>query len=159
LFVKIFLIFRIKIGRYRGAVNHLKEAAMPMSRISLLKGKSPEYLRALGDSLQRAMEEAFNVPKNDRFQIIHQHEPYELMFDRDYEGGPRSDDFVLIAITVGKPRSVEVKQAFYRRLVEELAASPGVRPEDVMVVLSSSQGEDWSFGGGRPAASLMGARS
>lgn len=55
---------------------------MPMSRISLLKGKSPEYLRALGDSLQRAMED-------------------ELRFDRDYEGGPRSDDFVLIAITVG----------------------------------------------------------
>jgi 5-carboxymethyl-2-hydroxymuconate isomerase len=132
---------------------------MPISRISLLKGKSPEYLRALGDSLQRAMEESFNVPKNDRFQMIHQHEPSELIFDRDYEGGPRSDDFVLIAITLGKPRSTELKQAFYRRLVEELAASPGVRPEDVMIVLSTSQGEDWSFSGGRPAASLMGAQS
>jgi hypothetical protein len=81
------------------------------------------------------------------------------MFDRDYEGGPRSDDFVLITITIGKPRSVELKQAFYRRLVAELGASPGLRPEDVMVVLSSTQGEDWSFGGGRPAASLMGVRS
>lgn len=132
---------------------------MPMSRISLLKGKSPEYLRALGDSLQRAMEEAFNVPKNDRFQVFHQHEPYELVFDRSYEGGPRSDDFVLIAITIGKPRTTELKLGFYRRLVELLAESPGLKPEDVMVVVSSSQGEDWSFGGGRPAASLMGVRS
>ncbi|MTV40480.1 tautomerase family protein [Duganella radicis] len=132
---------------------------MPMSRISLLKGKSPEYIRALGDGLQRAMEESFNVPKNDRFQLVHQHEPYEMMFDRSYEGGPRSDDFVLIAITIGKPRSTEMKQAFYRRLVELLAESPGLRPEDVMVVVSSSQGDDWSFGGGRPAASLLGARS
>jgi phenylpyruvate tautomerase PptA (4-oxalocrotonate tautomerase family) len=127
---------------------------MPMSRISLLKGKSPEYLRALADGLQRAMEQAFNVPQNDRFQMIHQHEPHELIFDRHYEGGPRSDDFVLIAITVGKPRGAAVKQAFYRRLVEELAAAPGIAPEDVMVVISSSQGEDWSFAGGRPAASL-----
>lgn len=129
---------------------------MPMSRISLLKGKSPEYLRALADSLQRAMEEAFNVPKNDRFQLIHQHEPHELIFDRSYGGGPRSDDFVLIAITTGKPRSTAVKQAFYRRLVAELAESPGMRPEDVMVVVTTAQGDEWSFGGGLPAASLLG---
>jgi phenylpyruvate tautomerase PptA (4-oxalocrotonate tautomerase family) len=132
---------------------------MPMSRISLLKGKSPEYLRALSDSLQRAMEETFNVPKNDRFQIIHQHEPHELIFDRHYDGGPRSDDFVLITITTGKPRSTQVKHAFYRHLAALLAASPGIRPEDVMVVLNASQGDDWSFGGGLPAASLAGVQS
>jgi phenylpyruvate tautomerase PptA (4-oxalocrotonate tautomerase family) len=137
----------------------MEETIMPMSRISLLRGKSPEYLRALGDSLQRAMEESFNVPKNDRFQLIHQHEPYEMMIDSAYEGGPRSDNFVLIAITIGKPRSTELKQAFYRRLVDLLAESPGVPPEDVMIVVTAAQGDDWSFGGGRPAASLLGARS
>lgn len=133
---------------------------MPMSRISLLKGKSPEYLAALSASLHRAMVEAFNVPAKDRFHVIHQHEPHELVFDRDYEseGGPRSDDFVLIAITIGKPRTVELKQAFYRRLVQLLADAPGLRPVDVMVVVSSTSGEDWSFSGGMPAASLLGAR-
>ncbi|MFS2139144.1 tautomerase family protein [Duganella sp. Dugasp56] len=133
---------------------------MPMSRISLLKGKSPEYLAALSASLHRAMVEAFNVPAKDRFHVIHQHEPHELVFDRDYEseGGPRSDDFVLIAITIGKPRTVELKQAFYRRLVELLADAPGLRPVDVMVVVSSTGGEDWSFSGGMPAASLLGAQ-
>jgi phenylpyruvate tautomerase PptA (4-oxalocrotonate tautomerase family) len=129
-----------------------------MSRISLLKGKSPEYLRALADGVYHAMVEAFKVPENDRFQVIHQHEPYELIFDRHYEAVPRSDDFVLIAITAGKPRTTEVKQAFYRRLVERLAASPGLRPEDVMVVITTSQGDEWSFGGGRLSASLTGAR-
>ncbi|SDG16866.1 MULTISPECIES: tautomerase family protein [unclassified Duganella] len=132
---------------------------MPMSRISLLKGRSPAYLRALGDSLQRAMEEAFNVPPRDRFQLIHQHEQHEMMIDPGYEGGPRSDNFVLIAITIGKPRSTEVKQAFYQRLVALLAESPGIPSEDVMVVVTAAQGEDWSFGGGRPAASLLGIRS
>jgi phenylpyruvate tautomerase PptA (4-oxalocrotonate tautomerase family) len=131
---------------------------MPFSRISLLKGKSPEYLGALSNSLHTAMVEAFNVPEKDRFQMIHQHEPHELIFDRDYEGGgrgPRSDDFVLITITTGKPRSTELKQAFYRRLVERLAEAPGIDPQDVMVVLSATEGEDWSFSTGEPAASLM----
>jgi phenylpyruvate tautomerase PptA (4-oxalocrotonate tautomerase family) len=130
---------------------------MPMSRISLLKGKPPEYLRALADSLHTAMVEAFNVPPTDRFQVIHQHEPNELIFDRDYgsEGGPRSDDFVLIAITAGKPRGTELKQAFYRRLVQRLAEATGIDPRDVMVVVTTTLGDEWSFSGGAPAASLL----
>jgi phenylpyruvate tautomerase PptA (4-oxalocrotonate tautomerase family) len=133
---------------------------MPYSRISLLKGKSPDYLRALSNSLHQALVEAFNVPEADRFQVIHQHEPYELVFDRHYEldpgaGGARSDDFVLIAVTAGKPRSTAVKQAFYERLVQLLAEAPGVRPEDVMVVINTSLGDEWSFGHGKPAASLL----
>jgi hypothetical protein len=128
-----------------------------MSRISLLKGKSPDYLRALADSLHAAMVEAFNVPPTDRFQVIHQHEPHELIFDRDYEsqGGPRSDDFVMIAITAGKPRTTEIKQAFYRRLVERLAEAPGINPRDVLVVITTSLGDEWSFSGGAPAATLL----
>ena len=42
----------------------------------------------------------------------------------------------------------------FRSLVELLDEAPGLRPQDVMVVLSSSQGDDWSFSGGAPAASL-----
>nr|WP_315396319.1 tautomerase family protein [uncultured Duganella sp.] len=128
-----------------------------MSRISVLKGKSPGHLRALGDSLHAAMVEAFNVPPTDRFQLFHQHEANELIFDRDYasEGGPRSDNFVLIAITAGKPRSTQIKQAFYRRLVERLAEAPGINPRDVMVVITTTLGDEWSFSGGAPAAPLL----
>lgn len=128
---------------------------MPYSRISLLKGKSPDYLRALADSLHAAMVESFNVPQTDRFQVIHQHEPHELIFDRDYAGGPRSDDFVLIAITTGKPRGTEVKLAFYERLARRLAESPGLRPEDLMVVVTTALGDEWSMSGGKPVPSLL----
>jgi phenylpyruvate tautomerase PptA (4-oxalocrotonate tautomerase family) len=128
---------------------------MPYSRISLLKGKSPDYLRALADSLHQTMVESFNVPEKDRFQVIHQHEPHELIFDRDYEGGPRSDDFVLIAITTGKPRSTEVKLAFYARLAQRLAESPGLRPEDLMVVVTTGLGDEWSMSGGKPVQGLL----
>jgi len=48
---------------------------MPFTRISLIKGKSPEYLQALSDSLHQALVEAFDVPPTDRFQVIHQHAP------------------------------------------------------------------------------------
>lgn len=124
---------------------------MPFARISLLAGKPPAYLEALSDGVHRALVESFEVPVDDRFQIIHQCSPQELVFDRHYQGGPRSEDFVLVSITAGRPRSPRVKQAFYRRLVERLAEAPGIRPEDVMVVVTTTEAVDWSFGGGRAA--------
>ncbi|MQB41991.1 tautomerase family protein [Rhizobium sp. ICMP 5592] len=121
---------------------------MPFTNISLLRGKSPEYLKALSDNFHRAMVETFDVPPTDRFQAIHQLEPNELIFDRTYLGGPRSDDYVFFHITIGKPRSTEVKKAFYRRLVTLLADAPGVRPEDVMINIITTTREDWSFADG-----------
>ncbi|WP_119271156.1 tautomerase family protein [Taklimakanibacter deserti] len=125
---------------------------MPFARISLLAGKSPDYLKAVSDSLHQALVDSFEVPEKDRFQVFHQHQPNELVFDRDYLGGPRSEDFILFHITTGKPRALEVKQRFYRRLVERLAAAPGIRPEDVMIVIASSTFEEWSFSSGVCAA-------
>lgn len=121
---------------------------MPFARISLLQGRSPAYLAALSDNVHRALVETFDVPAQDRFQFIHQHAKDELIFDRDYLCGPRSDAFVFISITAGKPRSPKTKQDFYRRLAELLQESPGIRPEDVMVVISMTAAEDWSFGNG-----------
>jgi phenylpyruvate tautomerase PptA (4-oxalocrotonate tautomerase family) len=121
---------------------------MPMARISILKGQSTSYVKALSDSVHRAMVEAFDVPPDDRFQVIHQHEPGELVFDRHYMAGPRTDNYVLVCITAGKPRSTAMKQAFYRRLTEVLAESPGIGPQDVMVIISMTGFDDWSFGGG-----------
>ncbi|WP_307721888.1 tautomerase family protein [Pseudoduganella plicata] len=119
-----------------------------MSRISLQRGKSSEYLRAVSDSLHRALVEALDVPPTDRFQLFDQHEPHEMSIDPHYPAGTRSADYVFINVIVGRPRSAAMKAAFYQRLVALLAQSPGVRPEDVMVVIASSQSEDWSFGSG-----------
>lgn len=121
---------------------------MPMARISLLKGKPQSYVKALSDGVHRAMVEAFDVPPDDRFQVIHQHEREELVFDRSYMGGPRSDNFVMICITAGKPRSTAMKEAFYRRVTEVLAEWPGIRPEDVMVIINMTSFDGWSFSGG-----------
>ncbi|PSH69934.1 tautomerase family protein [Phyllobacterium brassicacearum] len=121
---------------------------MPFTRISLIEGKSPEYLKAVSDGLHQAMVEAFNVPADDRFQAIHQHRPNELIFDRNYFGGPRSDDFIVFSITTGKPRDTATKKAFYKRLVALLGKSPGVRPEDIMIIVSTASRDEWSFSNG-----------
>src|SRR5260370_35697464 len=104
------------------------------------------------------MVETFDVPAADRFQAIHQHEPGELVFDRNYLGGPRSDDFVLFAISTGKPRTSQARHAFYKRLVDRLAEAPGIRPQDVMVIITTSIQDEWSFSDGVAWGTQAGSR-
>ncbi|SMQ97005.1 tautomerase family protein [Xanthomonas fragariae] len=56
---------------------------------------------------------------------------------------------MLIHITAGRPRDAATKRAFYADLVARLANAPGIAPEDVMVVITTTDAQDWSFGGGR----------
>ncbi len=95
------------------------------------------------------------MPENDLFQVFEQLEPGSLFFDRHYGGGPRTDDFLLITIKSSVRQRVE-KEAFMKRLVENLKESPGVRPEDVFIVLeANSTLEDFSFGKGISAGQML----
>jgi phenylpyruvate tautomerase PptA (4-oxalocrotonate tautomerase family) len=45
-------------------------------------------------------------------------------------------------------RTLEQKRALYKAIAHNLAARPGVRPEDVFVNLVEVAKENWSFGNG-----------
>ncbi|MGA9868348.1 MAG: tautomerase family protein [Acetobacteraceae bacterium] len=121
---------------------------MPLVRISLLKGKSPAYLRAIADGVHRALHEAYAAPIDDRFQLIDEYEPGKLIYDPDYLGVHRDDDIVIVHIVASNWRDTPTKQALYKRVVELLVENPGLRPENVQIIVSPNQREDWSFGNG-----------
>jgi phenylpyruvate tautomerase PptA (4-oxalocrotonate tautomerase family) len=121
---------------------------MPLVRIALRRGKSPAHLAAVRNGIYEAMREAFDVPENDRFILISQHDTDEFDCDPDYLGIARSDELVIVQITCRSGRTVEQKQALYRTIAGNLAAEPGLRPEDVFVNLVEVAKENWSFGNG-----------
>jgi phenylpyruvate tautomerase PptA (4-oxalocrotonate tautomerase family) len=121
---------------------------MPLVRISLRQGKSAEYRRAVADSIHRALVETINVPEKDRFQIITEHTPEDLIYDPSYLDIARSDDVLLVQITISAGRSLELKKALYARMVGLLAESPGIRKQDLFVSLVEVAKENWSFGNG-----------
>jgi phenylpyruvate tautomerase PptA (4-oxalocrotonate tautomerase family) len=121
---------------------------MPLVRISLRRGKSAVHLAALRNGIYEAMREAFDVPEDDRFILIHQHDADEFDCDPHYLGIDRSEDLVLVQIACRDSRSAGQKQAFYRRVMEKLAADPGLRPQDVFINLLETTKENWSFGNG-----------
>jgi 4-oxalocrotonate tautomerase len=121
---------------------------MPLTRVSLRKGKPAAYRRAILEGLYLAMRETFDVPEEDRFMTISEHDADDFLFSPTYLGIARGDDLVIIQLTVSNTRSVEQKKALFRRIVERLTANPGLRPEDVFINLVEVLPANWSFGNG-----------
>jgi len=121
---------------------------MPLTRISLRRGKPAAYRRAILDGVYRAMRETFNVPEDDRFMLITEHDADDFSYGVDYLGIRRSDDLVIIQLTVSNTRTLAQKQALFGRIVERLSRDPGLRPEDIFINLVEVKPENWSFGHG-----------
>ena len=122
---------------------------MPLIRISLRAGKPAAYRRAIAHNVYEALRETFNVPERDFFATISEHGTDGLLFDRAYFDIERSDDFVVIQITVSNTRTVEQKKALFERIATRLAKDPGIRPQDVFINLIEVAKENWSFGNGQ----------
>lgn len=121
---------------------------MPLVRISLVKGKPETYRRKVGDAIHRALVEAVGVPPLDRFQLLTEHAPGDIVYDSNYLGIARTSDLVIVQITLSAGRSLEQKRALYRRIAANLAAAVGLRKEDAWINLVEVSKENWSFGNG-----------
>jgi 4-oxalocrotonate tautomerase len=119
---------------------------MPLVRISLVKGKPEAYRRKVGDAVHRALVEAIGVPPLDRFQLLTEHEPGDLVYDSNYLGIVRTSDLVIVQITLSTGRTLEQKRALYRRIAGNLGAAVGLRPQDAWINLVEVAKENWSFG-------------
>ncbi len=120
---------------------------MPLLHISLRAGKPEAYRQAIFDGLYRAMREALNVPEDDQFMTITEHDAANFRYGNAY-GVERSADVVYIQIIVFNTRTPEQKKALFRRTAELLGENPGIRKEDVFVTILDAAKENWSVGNG-----------
>ncbi len=121
---------------------------MPLVRISLRMGKSDAYKKALSDGVHQALVEALEVPAQDRFQVIAEHPAGGLVYDASYLGVQRSDNIVLVQITLSTGRKPGQKRRLFQRMADLLQKDPGLRPQDLMINLVEVAWENWSFGNG-----------
>jgi 4-oxalocrotonate tautomerase len=120
---------------------------VPLLHISLRAGKPEAYRQAIFDGLYRAMRETLNVPEDDQFMTISEHDAANFRYGNAY-GVARSADVVYIQITVFNTRTGKQKTALVRRIAELLGESPGIRPEDVFMTVLDAAKENWSVGHG-----------
>lgn len=112
---------------------------MPLVNISILKGKSPEYIKAVTDGINSAVIETMGFPDDDRYQIVHEVEQHCLQYQ------DRTEDRVMMFLIMRAGRSNKSKQAFYAKVTENLAKDPGIKPENVLISIAENHDIDWSF--------------
>ncbi len=121
---------------------------MPLIRISMRRGRPAADLSTIVDGVYRALRATFEVPENDLFAVVHQHEAEEFVFDANFFGFQRSAGLVIIQITVANTRGVTQKKALFAAIAANLQQEPGLKPDDIFINLLEVKRENWSFGGG-----------
>jgi hypothetical protein len=111
-------------GSHSGAYSHL--------RFDLVEGRSESEIRKILDATHEVLLETLKVPKHDRYQVVHEHKRSRMIVEDTGLGFVRSDQVLMLQVT-SRPRSREMKENFYRLLVERLATRCGISPDDVIV--------------------------
>jgi len=121
---------------------------MPLVRIDVIEGRTSEQLRLIADTVQDVMLDVFAAPPRDRYQIITQHPPGQIIAEDTGLGFERTQGVTVIQV-FQQGRSEEQKRAAYRELAHLLEERCDIAPTDLIVSVVSNNREDWSFGLGR----------
>ncbi|MBK5553174.1 MULTISPECIES: tautomerase family protein [unclassified Pseudomonas] len=121
---------------------------MPLVRVDIKKHQDPTFAKRVGQLIYAAMRSAIGVPEHDNFQILAEHDEQHFIFDTQYLGIQRTDNLVVIQITMNEGRTLEQKKLLYKTIAESLNSELAVRLEDVFINLVEVKKENWSFGNG-----------
>ncbi|PPG27960.1 tautomerase family protein [Pseudoclavibacter sp. RFBG4] len=121
---------------------------MPLVRIDVNAGRSPEQISSIADAIHDAIVAEYGIPARDRFQIITEHQSGQIIAQDAGLGFERSSGVVMIQIFTQRGRTPEAKQSLYARIATALGER-GVEGNDVFIGYVENGPEDWTFGFGR----------
>jgi phenylpyruvate tautomerase PptA (4-oxalocrotonate tautomerase family) len=101
------------------------------------------------DGVHKALVVAFKIPEDDRHQIINEH-------SRENFEAPssKSENYTLIEITAFSGRSLDAKRNLYSQIAANLARSPGIKSEDILIVIQEPPLDSWGIKGCKPASEV-----
>ncbi len=106
---------------------------MPLAKIHVLEGRYDEArLDRMSGAVQNGLISALGIPPEDFFQVIH-----------DY-----SDDLILLEVTFISGRPKEKRLALLKVLNDGVVSAAGISPDDLLITLYETPGENISFGRG-----------
>lgn len=121
---------------------------MPLVRIDVNEGRSPEDLQKLSRGIHDAILAEYGIPERDYFHILTEHAQGQIFAQDAGLGFERTGGVVMVQIFTQGGRSQEAKQRLFAAVAEKLAGV-GVAGEDVFIGYVENSAGDWSFGFGR----------
>lgn len=121
---------------------------MPITKIETRTSRSQAQIQSIMEAVYTAQREALQLPEDDRNIRYIEHKPEHFHVPSD-----KSQDFMLIEITLFAGRSLKTKRKLYGMLVENLAKT-GVDSNDISIILYEVPLENWGIRGGIPASEV-----
>lgn len=128
---------------------------MPFVRTSVKTGTSPEKKRGIVHGIHNALVESIGMPEDELFNMVSEYGENDFFFSRTFNGIARSDQPIVIEITMRRGRSDAMKRDLYARIASNLERDAGVSPRDVFIFLHENDYSDWSVGNGAFAMALV----
>lgn len=120
---------------------------MPLVKVEMRKGKSAAYKKALLDAIHQALVDIFKTPEDNRIQRLYELEAANFKIAAD-----KTEDFLLIELTVFEGRNLATKSILYKAIVDNLEHALGIKRTDILIVLNETPRENWGVRGGVPAS-------
>ena len=122
---------------------------MPVAKIHILEGQYNETrIGKVSSAVQNGLLSALDIPPEDFFQIIHVLPRSQFRHTPSFLGLHYSDDLMILEITFISGRPREKRLALLKTLNDGVVAAAGISPDDLLITLYETAGENISFGRG-----------
>jgi 4-oxalocrotonate tautomerase family enzyme len=115
---------------------------MPLVRVDMRKGKSPEYKKTVLDCIHEGLVEAIQIEDWDTFQRIVEIEPDDFEYPSF-----KTENFMIIELTIFPGRTAEQKASAIQKITEKLQQKLAINPTDIFIVIHEPPFENWGMGG------------
>ena len=115
---------------------------MPLVRVEMRKGRSPEYKKTLLNCIHESLIKALGIEDWDRFQRIVEIEAADF----EIPDG-KTENFMIIELELFPGRSKEQKAQAIARITELLGERLEVAATDVFIVIHEPPLENWGMAG------------
>lgn len=128
---------------------------MPFIRTAVKKGSSPVQKKAIVDGIHQALIDSIQMPEDELFNLISEYDPENFFYSRSFNGIARSENLVVVEITMRRGRSDAMKKILYAKIAENMESMAGVSAKDVFIFTHENDYSDWSVGNGQFAMSIV----
>lgn len=115
---------------------------MPMTKIYLREGTTPEHKRALSDAVHQALVEVLGIPEDDRFHFFHELADENLITEPVAFGLERRRQAICVQLYFAH-RSEAVLNELFAALVANLTRGTGLETRDIYLNVIESASANW----------------
>jgi phenylpyruvate tautomerase PptA (4-oxalocrotonate tautomerase family) len=120
---------------------------MPFVRTEIPAGMSQDRKTLIVQGIHQALVTAIGMPKDELFNRVSEYRAEDFFFDRGFNGIARSDNLIVVEITMRRGRSDAMKRDLYAAIARNLAVVE-VSPKDIFIFMHENDYSDWSVGNG-----------